>query len=288
MNEEQWEAFMREGDLRAARFGELLETLIDHPNRDELVAREMGWDEIADALAEDKQGEGWKDGPESSDDNEADQAEQSDEPDDAQDAAGESAEPGDLPPRRRRRRRRLRRSSGEAPGEATGASSGDASGGSSGGSSGTNFFDDEPLPSPEELAAMPEEEWPVEAIPAYQLAHDVAMRVWDALKPWSEMRADEEDEAGEKVGEAFIGIQISAAKLAGGHGMGYDDESICGNIVCCKKGLAGAEQTEQALTWLREEGTLPKEKVDLLLPEVKKVQEAIRARIEELRKRVWW
>jgi hypothetical protein len=135
---------------------------------------------------------------------------------------------------------------------------------------------------------MPEEEWPVEAIPAYQLAHDVAMQVWDALKPWSEMRADEEDEAGEKVGEAFIGIQISAAKLAGGHGMGYDDDSICGNIVCCKKSLAGAEQTAQALTWLREEGTLPKEKVDPLLPEVRKVEEAIRQRIADLRKRVWW
>src|SRR5687767_6541933 len=124
MNEEQWEAFMREGDLRAARFGELLETLIDHPNRDEIVAREMGWDEIADALAEEKQskaagetgGEEWKDGGESSDDDEAVQADQADEADEAQGAADESgeSEQGDVP-RRRRRRRRFRKSSGGDP-----------------------------------------------------------------------------------------------------------------------------------------------------------------------------
>ena len=53
-SEEKWEAFMKEGDLRAARFGELLETFIDHPDRDEIVAREMGWDDLADAAAEKK------------------------------------------------------------------------------------------------------------------------------------------------------------------------------------------------------------------------------------------
>src|SRR4051794_11779959 len=54
MNEQEGEDFMREGGLRAARYGELLETLIDHPDRDEIVAREMGWDELADAVAEEK------------------------------------------------------------------------------------------------------------------------------------------------------------------------------------------------------------------------------------------
>src|ERR671914_64305 len=104
MNEAQWEAFMREGDLRAARFGELLETLMDHPNRDELVAREMGWDEIADGLAEENSGaaagetdgEGWKGGGDPSD------------ADEAQDAAGDPAAlDADAPPPGRRRRGRL-------------------------------------------------------------------------------------------------------------------------------------------------------------------------------------
>ena len=258
MNEEQWEAFMREGDLRAARFGELLETLIDHPNRDELVAREMGWDEIADALAEEKQGKaGGEDAGEETDDFEQWKA----------DVIAAGTEAAEEEKRQREAQREARREAGEPE-------------------------DDDPfaerVPSPEELAAMPEDEWPVEAIPAYTLAVDVGMRVHEELKPWLERRADDDDEVGEKLGEAFIGVHIAGAKLAGGHGMGYEDDSICGNIVCCKKGLAGAEQTEQALLWLREEGTVPKEKVDLLLPDVRKVAEAIRQRITELRARVWW
>ncbi len=42
--EEQWEAFMKRQDLKAARFGEILETVIDDPNRYEIIQKEMGWD----------------------------------------------------------------------------------------------------------------------------------------------------------------------------------------------------------------------------------------------------
>ena len=42
--EDQWERFMQRSDVRSAKFGELLETLRDHPDRDEIIAREMGWD----------------------------------------------------------------------------------------------------------------------------------------------------------------------------------------------------------------------------------------------------
>jgi hypothetical protein len=44
--EAQWEAFMKESDLRSARFGDLLETLRDDPDCHEKVAREMGWVEV--------------------------------------------------------------------------------------------------------------------------------------------------------------------------------------------------------------------------------------------------
>src|SRR4051812_25134536 len=49
-NEQRWETFMKEGDLRAARFGELLETLHDDPDHEVKIAREMGWDDFADRL----------------------------------------------------------------------------------------------------------------------------------------------------------------------------------------------------------------------------------------------
>ncbi len=46
--EEQWEAFMRRNDLRADRFGELMETLIDDPDRHAKISHEMGWDKPAE------------------------------------------------------------------------------------------------------------------------------------------------------------------------------------------------------------------------------------------------
>ena len=44
--EAEWEKSMRESDVRSAKFGELLETLMDHPDRDAIISREMGWDSI--------------------------------------------------------------------------------------------------------------------------------------------------------------------------------------------------------------------------------------------------
>lgn len=46
MNEAEWERFLQESDARAAKYGELLETLMDDPNRDEIIDHEMGWDDV--------------------------------------------------------------------------------------------------------------------------------------------------------------------------------------------------------------------------------------------------
>jgi len=42
-DEYDWERFLREQDLRTERYLELLERYADHPERDELIANEMGW-----------------------------------------------------------------------------------------------------------------------------------------------------------------------------------------------------------------------------------------------------
>lgn len=220
--EEQWEKFMKESDARAARFGELLETLIDHPDRDVVVAREMGWNDFADALEEHKR----------------------------QEAEGDEDKGGDK-----------EASAGELPAG---------------------------------VADWDEEDDPVEAIPAYALATDVGEEVREALEPWMKgppapaNAGRAEVERDERLGEAFIGIHIAAAKLAGGHGMGYEDEVLCGHIVNCRRALAGAEQSEEALKALADDGTLPREVVDRLVPRVREVEDAIKARIAELRARVWW
>ena len=42
-DEYDWERFLREQDLRTERYLELLEKYADHPERDALIAKEMGW-----------------------------------------------------------------------------------------------------------------------------------------------------------------------------------------------------------------------------------------------------
>ena len=49
-NEFEWELFLRASDRRSTKLGELLEKYQDHPDRDRLVARGMGWKEIEEML----------------------------------------------------------------------------------------------------------------------------------------------------------------------------------------------------------------------------------------------
>jgi hypothetical protein len=54
-DEFEWELFLRASDRRTMKLGELLEKYHDHPDRDRVIAREMGWtalEEMLDAEAE--------------------------------------------------------------------------------------------------------------------------------------------------------------------------------------------------------------------------------------------
>ena len=42
-DEYDWERFLQQQDQRTEKYMELLEKYIDDPNRDEIIAREMGW-----------------------------------------------------------------------------------------------------------------------------------------------------------------------------------------------------------------------------------------------------
>ena len=42
-DEYDWERFLQQQDRKTEKYMELLERFIDHPNRDQLIAREMGW-----------------------------------------------------------------------------------------------------------------------------------------------------------------------------------------------------------------------------------------------------
>ncbi len=56
-DEFDYEKLMRESDARTDKYGELLDKYQDHPDRDRIIAREMGWTWLENALdAQDKEG----------------------------------------------------------------------------------------------------------------------------------------------------------------------------------------------------------------------------------------
>lgn len=198
--EAQWAAFMKEADLRAARHGELLETLLDHPDRDEIIDHEMGWD--------------------------------------------------------------------QEPSEEVIEGLGN-------------------LPETSDALAKEDDEEPVEDIPVYRRISALGESVSDLLEQLMKGAVDESDEAAE-VGEAFINVHIAAAKIAGGHGMGYDDDVLCGNIVNNRIALESLGKAADAWKGLRSRQTVSAKEADDVLRELAECRQDLAERIEDLRSRVWW
>ena len=53
-DEHDWERFLQQQDRKTEKYMELMERYIDDPNRDQIVAREMGWNHLLD-----KEGQEW-------------------------------------------------------------------------------------------------------------------------------------------------------------------------------------------------------------------------------------
>jgi hypothetical protein len=125
-------------------------------------------------------------------------------------------------------------------------------------------------------------------IPGYALAFDWGLRVHNDLETFVSLL--EEPEPDDPLLVAFSDCLVVAVKLAGGAAMhrAGDDDTLCANIVCCKRALAAANNVLQALETLREIQAAPREVVESLLTEGQAVRDAVTARIAELRSRVWW
>lgn len=52
-DEYQWERFLQQQDRKTEHYMELLEKYMDHPDRDQIIAREMGWSHLLDGAEED-------------------------------------------------------------------------------------------------------------------------------------------------------------------------------------------------------------------------------------------
>lgn len=237
--EVQWAKFMKEGDVRAARYGELLETFIDDPDCHEKVAREMGWDV-------DEDGEDGAFGE--ADDKNFDFAAGTtdDEIDDPFQTAIEELEAA-------------------IDGQPTDAAR---------------------VPSCTPRDRDDDDNDELSHIPAYAAARECGRHVDRILEPW--MNQDTNVDLDERIPEIWTNIHVAAAKISGGHAMGYEDEVLCGNIVCNTIALQAVELCIRNTTELGSEKILPPASVDLLVPEFRAVHQVISDRISDLRKRVWW
>jgi hypothetical protein len=106
------------------------------------------------------------------------------------------------------------------------------------------------------------------------LAHDFADRVFELRN---------------LPGDADV-LYLSAGKitanLAGGHGLGYDEEMLCGNIVKCRWALADCRFCRELLEhWHDQTGDGA---LMALALDAGDLAESIAGRIEQLRARVWW
>ncbi|MDR3634394.1 MAG: hypothetical protein P4L84_11365 [Isosphaeraceae bacterium] len=77
-----------------------------------------------------------------------------------------------------------------------------------------------------------------------------------------------------------------AAHLAGGHGMGYEDSVLCGNIVRCRWALAECRFCAETLAHIV--SRLGRPEFAGLLDRCRTLSNAIEERIDQLRRRVWW
>ncbi len=208
-NEEQWEEFMKKSDARSAKYGELFETFMDHPDRDAIIDHEMGWDQPIE-------------GEDDDDETGFDAAEML-----------ENAEPMDEKEWREIRRK---------------------------------------------------DEAALRAIPAYTRGFQFGLKVNRLLKKLMKETDGEDEDGIEAVSNGFL----IAAKIAGAHGMGYDDDVLCGNIVNCKRSLAAANECLAALERLKERKVLPAPKLDAAIKEAREIRGLVEQHIAELRSRVWW
>lgn len=58
-DEFQWEEFMKEADKRTEKYSRLFEKYLDHPDRDNIIAKEMGWDHLLDESKESEDANLW-------------------------------------------------------------------------------------------------------------------------------------------------------------------------------------------------------------------------------------
>jgi hypothetical protein len=212
-DEEDWERFLQKADVRTAKYLELFETLHNHPDCDNLIAKEMGWSH---------------------------KYEDCDYNNGSCDNCG------------KRNECRIYE---------------------------INQIFDNSTEYDETIESDVED---VKNIIAYKKSYELYIKLSKYFRNREGVDADED------FLEAISASSKISAKIAGGHGMGYERDSLCGNIANCKRSLKNARICVYSLEIVRAKSTLPDSDINILISEAIKVEREVLKWIEYLRSRIWW
>jgi len=118
-----------------------------------------------------------------------------------------------------------------------------------------------------------------EHLPVYKDAFEYTI---DAMNLMDEELNDFEDESVDAFARSVI---IPPAKIAGGFGLGFEIESLGGNIANCKRGLIAANQMLTALQEIREKEFIDENTFQDFYNRGKEVRDQLAIYIVELRER---
>jgi len=212
-DEEDWERCLQKADVRTAKYIELFETLHDHPDCDNLIAKEMGWRHKYEDC----------------------------------DYKNESCDNCE-----NRNECRIYE---------------------------INQIIDNSIEYNETIESDVED---VKSILAYKKSYELYVKLSRYFKNRKGMDIDED------VLEAISASSMAPAKIAGGHGMGYEKDTLCGNIANCKRSLKNARICVCSLEIVRAKSTFPDSDINILISDAIKVEREVLKWIEYLRSRIWW
>lgn len=124
----------------------------------------------------------------------------------------------------------------------------------------------------------------LEEIPAYRIGQDFALAVDRRLTARLRQRLSLDEDAARSVRAA---IEV-AGHIASGHSIGYERDTLCGNIACCNRAQRSLAECLDRLLALRQRGVLTPAEANALLAAGREASDAIAHRIDELRRGVWW
>ena len=122
----------------------------------------------------------------------------------------------------------------------------------------------------------------VKNIIAYKKSYELYIKLSKYFKNRKGMDTDED------VLEAISASSMAPTKIAGGHGLGYEKDTLCGNIANCKRSLKNARKCVYLLELVRAKSACFDSGINILISDAIMVEREVLKWIEYLRSRIWW